>query len=124
MTIAATMTVQIAGGSITLRELTVGQIRLWMKRVETVLSESDMLDALLFEDFSLSDLREMIAEQSEPDLLEKATPSEIREKLLPAAREINRDFFSMRDRLAIVANRVAQRIEDGAGKTSNGTSPA
>jgi len=89
-----TKIVRAGGVEVTVKEISLGEIRAWLKGSESL--SADLLDATLFEDFSVADLRylsSLTAEQAE--LL---TPAELR-SIQAAAKELNADFFGFRRRL-------------------------
>ena len=75
------------------KELTVGEIRQWLKASGTV--QVDVVDMALFEDFSLPDLTYLSSLKS--DDLDRLPPSEIK-RAFAFAQEVNADFFQMRSR--------------------------
>lgn len=91
----AVKTMTIGGREVTVRELTVAEIRAWLKDLEGGPGE-DLLDLALIEETRLSDLARMT--DIAPADLEALTPRELRQVLV-AAREVNADFFGLRDRL-------------------------
>jgi hypothetical protein len=96
-----TETVETGAGAVTVRELTVGEIRQWLAGLATRASEAevDVVGELLIEGFALSDLPLFVgaslpATESDAAL----TQSELR-AIFEAARRLNADFFGLRDRL-------------------------
>jgi hypothetical protein len=92
-------TIKVAGITVTIRELTVAEIRAALKMEETEgygSDDTDAVDMFLLEDISLPDIRHMT------DLtVEQMTgmkPSEIR-IAADVCREVNADFFSLRARV-------------------------
>jgi hypothetical protein len=83
-------TVQIGDREVVVREMTLGEIRAWLKAASSV-ALVDTVDALLFEDFRPCDLKAMVSADVDLDAF---TPSELRE-LLPACQEVNADFFAL-----------------------------
>ena len=101
-----TRSVEIAGGTVTARELTVQEIYDWLRdteaRLDASLSAPEMPDAIataLFDGTPLPDLQRM------SDITEEAWrtayPSEI-EALIGACRELNAHFFSFRGRMGAI----------------------
>lgn len=86
-------TVEIGGVRVVVREMTLGEIRAWLKEASTA-SAVDTVDALLFEDFQPRDLKAMVAGDVDLDAF---TASQLRE-LYDACQEVNADFFAMRSR--------------------------
>ena len=93
MSMTLSQTVQLGGLSVTVRELTVGEIRAWMKRMAETGNPDPVSDVLLPE-ISLVDLQAMT--DLEPEQMEALTPSQLRQ-VFAACREVNRDFFALRD---------------------------
>lgn len=93
--------IEVAGLKVRVKELTVGEIRAWLK--DSGMVSGDLVDAALFEDFSLPDLQCMT------DLTTEAVaglaPSDLL-KVFKACEEVNADFFAMRSR-ALVLGRAA-----------------
>lgn len=78
-------------------ELTVADIRAWLAGLETAQAEqTDILDATLFEEFSLADLTRMTSLTAAD--MEALSPSELRQ-VFDAVKAVNADFFAMRGRL-------------------------
>jgi len=104
----ATRSIALGERNVLLHELTVGEIRVWLLRLETS-PGSGLLDVTLFEDISISDLIEM-SDLTEADV-DGFTPSEIRQ-VIDAAKELNGDFFGMRGRLARIGKLLAQKASE------------
>ena len=92
--------------AVTIRELTVGDIRAWLRRLESSppptgegLGERgfDLLSAALIDGHDLADLA--LLTYLTPMSIEALTPGQIR-RVFDVAREVNADFFVMRARLA------------------------
>ena len=98
--------IEIAGRKVQVKELTVGEIRAWLK--SSAEGSLDVVDATLFEDFGIDDLRHMT--DLSADDIDAMTPAAIRE-LEKVAREVNADFFGMRSRLVAMGRQVIQRAE-------------
>lgn len=103
---------QIGDRQVVVREMTLGEIRAWLKEASTV-TLVDTVDALLFDDFRPVDLRVMVAEGTDLDCL---TPRELRQ-VYEAAREVNPDFF------ALLAKAVDQGRQMLASALSSPPSP-
>lgn len=88
-------TLTLADRAIQIRELTVADIRAWLKDLETD-TGGDVVDVALFEDVRLADLA--LLTDLAPEAVEALTPSQLRQ-VFDAAREVNADFFGMRGRL-------------------------
>jgi hypothetical protein len=92
-------TIEIAGITTTIRELTVAEIRTALKMDESEENSpdsSDAVDMFLLEDISLPDICRMTDLTVEK--MADMKPSEIR-KVADACREVNSDFFALRARV-------------------------
>lgn len=103
----ATRIVKLGERSVTVRELTVAEVRDWMVEAETGAGQ-DPLHALVLEDCGLGDLARM------SDLfafeLEAYAPSDLAE-LIAACKALNPHFFRMRAALSNVARVMLQEAE-------------
>lgn len=92
-----TKPVKVGGITVTVREITLKEIRAWVKDVADSTDPREHVDINLFDRqffvFDLYYLSDLTAEQAD-DL----TPVELRE-ISDAAKEINADFFAYRARL-------------------------
>lgn len=86
--------------AVTVRELTVGEIRAWLKdlqsesaEIQSGRMEPDLIDVMLLRDVSLQDVRRMSSLTAEQ--VEGLAPSQLRD-VVAAARELNEDFFALR----------------------------
>jgi hypothetical protein len=105
MSMAMTREVELACGAVTVRELTVGEIRAWLKQVEQREgNDFDPVGLALFEDVTFEDLQRMSTIAAGD--LDALAPSEVR-TLIEAAKELNADFFAMRRRLLQLGQAVA-----------------
>jgi hypothetical protein len=103
-----TRTVEMADAfPVTVKELTVGEVRNWMLDVETGKGE-DPLHALALEECSLADLARMA--EIEASALEDYTPSELA-PLMEAAKALNPHFFRVRAALSGVARLMLKEAE-------------
>ncbi|MBF0148276.1 MAG: hypothetical protein HQL84_18865 [Magnetococcales bacterium] len=101
-----TLTLEEPPREVTFRELTVAEIRNWLVTLEK--AEGGMVDFVsegLLEEASLSDV--VLMSDLSMDELNRMAPSEI-EVLIPVCRELNPRFFSLRHRLVLVSQTVAQ----------------
>lgn len=90
--------VALSCGEVTVRELTVGEIRAWLREVEqSQEGDFDVVGLALFEEITFEDF-ERLSDITRKQLDELA-PSEIRE-LKEACEEVNADFFAMRRRIS------------------------
>ena len=93
----------IGGKPVIVREMTVAEIRDWLA---SKTEGGDLVDSMLFEEFSLSDIPRM-STLTDGDLGALA-PSEI--KLVMAdAKEVNQDFFAMRARVVKLGETMMAR---------------
>lgn len=103
----ATRIVKLGERSVTVRELTVAEVRDWMVETETGAGQ-DPLHALVLEDCGLGDLARM------SDVfafeLEAYAPSDLAE-LIAACKALNPHFFRMRAALSNVARVMLQEAE-------------
>ena len=92
-----TETVDLGDGrNVTVRELTVGEVRKWLAGLATAAERpADLVSDALFEGFSLADLGLFASEAVASDDL---TQSEVR-AVFDAAKRLNPDFFHLRGRL-------------------------
>lgn len=93
--------IEVGGRKVQVRELTVGEIRAWLK--DAAAPGGDLVDAALFDDFAIPDICRMT--DLEAAAVDALTPADIR-RVADVAREVNADFFSMRGRLAEIGRRV------------------
>lgn len=100
-------TVQIALGdaSITVRELTVAEVRDWALKVDQGLIQVDPVREYVFEDVSLDDLLRM--SDADGDVLEQYGPSDL-QPVAEAARKLNPHFFRLRAELVLTARLMAR----------------
>lgn len=86
--------------AVTVRELTVGEIRAWLKDVQAQSDAVDVVDVMLLRDVSLQDVMRLTSLTAVQ--VEGLGPSQLR-TVVEAAREINEDFFALRAGLLTVA---------------------
>ncbi len=91
-----TKQITVADRAVTIRELTVADIRVWLKSLETVTAEFDLVGSELIDGTDLADLA-IMTDLTAADL-DASTPSELRQ-VFDACREVNADFFALRGRL-------------------------
>lgn len=88
---------QLGEVSVTVRELTVLQVRAWLAEiVEPAAAELDLLNEALFTDCAISDLKRMTSLTEEQ--INHMRPSELR-KVIALCKELNPDFFGFMGRL-------------------------
>ena len=103
----ATVDLVINDRTVTVRELTVAEVRDWAVRADAGLIPVDPVGALISADWSLGDLREMSSADAEQ--LEAMTFAEL-EKVADVAKRLNPHFFALRAALVGVANRMAELV--------------
>lgn len=89
-------TMPAVGRDVTVKELTVGEIRAWLAAAAAGAPDGDVVSVALFEEVTLDDLLRMT--DITADEIAGAAPSELAE-LREAVKAVNRDFFSLRSRL-------------------------
>lgn len=88
------------GRSVTVRELTVGEVRAWLAGLATAAAQPvDLVSDALFEGVSLADLG--LFAEGEVNA-EDLTQSEVR-AVFDVARRLNPDFFQLRGRLLLAS---------------------
>ncbi len=94
------------GRTVTVQELTVGEIRAWLARVEAGEETPDLVDNLLHEDLALWELATMV--DLAPEALDQLALSAL-EQLVSTARELNPQFFRLREILLNVGRAELQK---------------
>ncbi len=112
MSMTLTKTIQLPDLVVTVRELTVGEIRAWMKRVAE--GGHDPVDDTLLQEISLADLCNMT--DLKPEQAEGLTPSQLR-LVFEGCREVNPDFFGLRDRIESAGRQILARLSEGLSET-------
>ncbi|MBF0602136.1 MAG: phage tail assembly protein [Nitrospirae bacterium] len=93
--------ISIGDRVVTVRELTVSEVRAWFKDLSGMRDNSiDLVNEALMADASLGDMVRM--SNITMDDLDNLTPSQI-ETLLAVCREVNPHFFQLRHRLSEAA---------------------
>lgn len=101
-----TRAVEIEGRTVTVKELTVAEIRHWLKGLEQVKEAGiDVVAECLMDDCSLADISRMSDLKLEE--MDDLTPGEIGQ-VVAVCREVNPHFFRMRDHLLGVAKVMQQ----------------
>lgn len=98
-----TREIELGGETVTVKELTVGEIRQWLAGLRARPESADLVDVALLADIHLDDL--LLASDLDKDGLDRLTQSELRE-LLATVREVNPDFFGLRARLLAASSTV------------------
>ncbi|MBF0157500.1 MAG: hypothetical protein HQL57_09985 [Magnetococcales bacterium] len=92
-----TKEIELDGRTVTVRELTVAEVRLWLKELDQLREGAlDLVTEGIMADASLGDVARMT--DLTPEELDGFTPSAI-ESVIAVCREINPHFFRLRDRL-------------------------
>lgn len=106
----ATHTVQLGSGAaarlVTVKELTVGEVRDWLVKTQNDTS-GDPLHALALDECNLADLSEMC--DIEVQDLEAYAPSDLAE-LIATCKSLNPHFFRLRAALASVARAIKAEV--------------
>ena len=89
---AATRIVELPGAKVTVRELTVAEVRAWVVEMEAGMPV-DALGSLVFDDCALADLARM--SDADPAQLESLTYAELL-PLRDACKALNPHFFRVR----------------------------
>ena len=104
-----------AGGQgIQCRELTVEEIRDWLKSMEARTVEPDLVRDSLLPDFTLDDLERMTNATAEQ--LGGMTPSELRE-LGEDCKAVNPDFFDLRARVGEAGRQLLAKLSGSLNET-------
>jgi hypothetical protein len=101
----ATRTIQLGARAVTVRELTVADVR---ELLITSPRQADPLHALAFDEFGLQDLSCQC--DATPDDLEQFAPSDL-QPLVDACRDLNPHFFRVRAALSGVARLMLAEAE-------------
>lgn len=112
MSMTLTKTITLPELVVTVRELTVGEIRAWMKRIAE--GGHDPVDDTLLQEVSLADLYAMTDLQA--GQAESLTPSQLR-RVFEGCREVNPDFFGLRDRIESAGRQILARLSDDLSET-------
>ena len=96
------------GRKLAVKELTVGEIRFWMAGVGAG-GGDDVVSVALFEDATLDDLL-MMSDLTAAEIAD-ATPSELT-AVKDVVKEVNKDFFSLRTRLAKLGEAALRATPD------------
>lgn len=105
---------QVSGLGIVCRELTVQEIRDWLKAMAIEANPFDLVGDTLIEDFSLTDLMAMT--DATVEQLGARTPSELRQ-LHADCREVNGDFFALRGRVEDLGRSVQAQSSNNLNAT-------
>lgn len=102
-----TKEIELDGGRrITVRELTVAELRNWLKDLENAKDKTiDLVTEGIIPDASLTDVSRMIDLTLED--LDALTPTQIA-GMVAVCKELNPHFFQLRDRLMVAARSIQQ----------------
>lgn len=106
--------IDVAGTKITVKELTVSEVREWLKNVAVAnkpvsgqpSKEVDVVGVMLFDWISFDDLERMSTVTKE--FLENCTPSQVK-LIADKCKDLNPDFFDMRSRLTALGKKALQK---------------
>lgn len=104
---ALTHTITVNGLTMTVRELTVREVRDWAVRVSQGLVEVDPVAHLVLEACSLQDI-ELMSDRKVADF-DGLAPSEI-EEIAAVCRKLNPHFFRLRTAMAGAAQAITSQI--------------
>ena len=113
MSMSLTKTIRLGEISVEVRELTVGEIRHLLKMMAEG-DSSDVISSTLLPEISLTELALMT--DLDVDQLDDLAPSQLR-KVFEATREVNTDFFVLRERIVEVGRQVLGKLSEGSKET-------
>lgn len=96
------------------RELTVTEIRDWLKCMDTQAQAPDLVADSLLPQFTLDDLERMT--DATPETLAGMTPSELRQ-LGDDCKAVNTDFFDLRARIEEGGRRLLAKLSESSNET-------
>lgn len=97
--------IEVGGHKVQIKEMTVGEIRVWLADLTRV---GDLVDSMLFEEISLTDLPFLTDLKLE--VIDDLEPSLIENTLLPKIKELNPRFFSMRQRVKEMGQKILDQL--------------
>lgn len=104
---SATKQVDLYGRVVTVRELTVGDVRDWLATIESGKQEIDVVGEFLFEDCTVDDLVRM--SDMPREAFDALTPSQI-SPIREAARDLNPSFFRARAAVAAAQASIVRQL--------------
>lgn len=107
----ATLPIQIGERTVTVRELTVREVRDWSVQIDTGLRQIDPVGEMALPDCSLADLQMM--SDADADVLEACTNTDL-EQIAECARKLNPHFFRLRAALAGAVRDLARQARPEA----------
>lgn len=103
-----TKVLELGDARITVRELTVADVRQWLADAEKAEADGvDVVGSLLLDDISLADLTQM-TDASVSDL--DALPLSALHKVVDAAKSLNPDFFALRGKIIKAARQLGEVV--------------
>lgn len=93
---SVTKVVKVRDTEVTVRELTVSDIRAWLVANTNSKEKVDIVDNMLFDDISLEDIKLMSSITD--DVIEALAVSQLRQ-VVEVCKELNPYFFNMREQL-------------------------
>ncbi|GEM_PF-961179 len=87
---------QLGSIAVTVRELTVSQVRSWLADIVQPSNQHDIVDQAFFDECALGDLQRMTSLSREQ--IDQLRPSQLRE-VIALCKELNPDFFGFMARL-------------------------
>jgi hypothetical protein len=120
--VRVTETIETAAGAVTVRELTVGEIRQWLATLAARAEEAgiDVVGELLIDGFALSDLSLFAGGEVDADALSQ---SELR-AIFDVAKRLNANFFLLRERLIRAGTQAILDPAPAAPSTPSSASPS
>ena len=112
---ARTKQIELSTGTVTVRELTVAEMRAWVLDLETSDTAINLVDSMLLVDLRLQDLAR--ATDILPETIEGLAQSDLT-RMVEAIKEMNPSFFDMLVRLA----KAGQQLMDAGLQASSGES--
>lgn len=118
---SATKQVDVDGRAVTVRELTVGEVRDWVTEIESGGKTIDVAGEFVFEDCSVDDLVRM--SDMPREAFDDLAPSQI-EPIREAARALNPGFFRVRAAVAAAQASIARQLLQSPDRSSATPSPS
>lgn len=100
--------VKLGGVSVQVKELTLGEIRAWLKSNEEAINQN-LVDCCLFDDFNLGDIAVFCDISAET--LDALTPSDLR-NVVDSIKEVNPHFFALRGRLVVLGTEYRSQLQN------------
>lgn len=96
--------IQLGSIAVTVREMSVLQVRTWLAELIKPNEQPDLVDQAFFDECSLGDLQRMTTLTREQ--IDQLRPSQLRE-VIALCKELNPDFFGFMGRLVKLAAPIA-----------------